>query len=98
MPWLSQNENSKQWVVLRGSNKNHQFISGGKVIPIWEMYRIIVKEISQTNPAGNAISEQFQYTLHWVIPKKINNNAEKKVSRRELNITADDSIRHIVKV
>jgi len=81
-PWLPHNKVFEQWAVLWGSNRNHKYVGGGKVIPIWEMYRIIAKEISLINPVGKAIPEQYsllrtiQYTLHWATPDKLNKNAE----------------------
>lgn len=76
--WLPHNKTFEQWAVLWGSDKNHPEIGGGKVVPIWKLYRIIAKDIIAIgNPASNAIPEQFpllrtmQYTLHWATPDRI---------------------------
>lgn len=77
-PWLPHNKTFEQWAVLWGSDKNHSIVGGGKVIPVWSLYRKIAKDIIAVgSPAGNAISEQFpllrtmQYTLHWATPDKL---------------------------
>jgi len=75
-PWLPKSTKIEQWAVLWASDKNYQVIGGGKIIPIWNLYQIIAKDISSRKAPGNAISEQYsllrtmQFTLHWVI----NNN------------------------
>jgi len=54
------------------------FISGGKVVPMWDMVRIIAKDINAAGKfEGNAISEIFpllrtmQITLNWATPDKL---------------------------
>ena len=78
LPWLPHNKVFEQWAVLWGSDKNHAQIGGGKVIPIWKLYRMIAKDIiALGSPSGNAIPEQFpllrtmQYTLDWATPDKL---------------------------
>jgi hypothetical protein len=75
-PWLPNNGHFEQWAVLWASGTRHRTIGGGKVVPIWDLYRMIAKDIRDCgSPGGNAISEQFpllrtmQYTLHWVTPR-----------------------------
>ncbi len=72
MPWLPHNKHFEQWAVLWASNKNHQEVGGGRVIPIWNLYRMISRDVLAIgSPLGNAIPEQFpllrtmQYTLNW---------------------------------
>lgn len=76
-PWLPHNKKFEQWAVIWGSDTNHPEVGGGKVVPIWTLYRMIAKDIIAFGvPAGNAIPEQFpllrtmQHTLHWVPPQK----------------------------
>lgn len=73
MPWLPHNKTFEQWAVVWGSDVNHPEIGGGKVVPIWKLYRLIAKDIAALGKAaGNAIPETFpllrtmQYTLFWV--------------------------------
>ena len=75
---LPQNKTFEQWAVLWGSDKNHSEVGGGKVVPIWKLYRMISEDIlALGKPEGNAIPEIFpllrtmQYTLHWAKPEKI---------------------------
>lgn len=77
-PWLPHNKRFEQWAVIWASDKNHKEVGGGKVIPIWALYRMIARDIFAIgNPAGNAISEQFpllrtiQHTLSWATPEKL---------------------------
>ncbi len=77
-PWLPHNKTFDQWAVLWGSDRNHATVGGGKVIPIWKLYRMISRDIIAIgSPAGNAIPEQLpllrtmQYTLHWATPDKL---------------------------
>ena len=85
-PWLPHNKKFEQWAVLWGSDKNHSEVGGGKMVPIWKLYRIIAKDIIAIGPpAGNAIPEQFpllrtmQYTLHWAASDKdCNEDAEQE--------------------
>lgn len=77
-PWLPHNKSFEQWAVLWGSDKNHATLAGGKVIPIWKLYRMIARDVlSIGSAAGNAIPEQFpllrtmQYTLEWATPDKL---------------------------
>ena len=84
-PWLPHNKKFEQWAVLWGSDKNISTVGGGKVIPVWKLYRIIAKDIIDIGPpAGNAIPEQFplirtmQYTLHWATPDKLNEEGAKQ--------------------
>ena len=79
-PWLPHNKTFDQWAILWGSDRNHTEIGGGKVVPLWKLYRLIAKDIVAIGkPEGNAISEIFpllrtmQYTLHWATPEKIQN-------------------------
>ena len=78
LPWLPHNKRFEQWAVLWASDRNHAEVGGGKVVPIWRLYRMIAKDILAIgNAKGNAIPEQFpllrtmQYTLHWATPEKI---------------------------
>ncbi len=75
-PFIPHNKRFEQWAVLWASDKNHKKVGGGKVVPIWEMYRKIARDIIAIGrPGGNAISEQLpllrtmQYTLHWASPE-----------------------------
>ena len=85
-PWLPHNNKFEQWAILWGSDKNHPLLAGGKVIPIWKLYRRIARDIIAIGgPDGNAIPEQFpllrtmQYTLHWATPDKLEKeDAEQK--------------------
>lgn len=77
-PWLPHNKSFEQWAVLWGSDRNHSEVGGGKVVPLWHMYRLIAKDIIAIGkPEGNAIPEIFpllrtmQYTLHWAMPDNI---------------------------
>jgi len=77
-PWLPHNKRFEQWAVLWGSDKNHSEVGGGKVVPIWNLYQMIARDIREVgNPGGNAIPELFpllrtmQYTLHWAMPKHV---------------------------
>jgi len=76
--WLPHNKTFEQWAVLWGSDKNYPEIGGGKVMPIWKLYRLIARDIiALGNPEGNAIPETFpllrtmQYTLHWASSDKL---------------------------
>jgi len=71
-PWLPHNSTFEQWAVLWASDKNHQEIGGGKVVPVWKLYRTIAKDLlAHGSPDGNAIPENLpllrtmQHTLHW---------------------------------
>lgn len=73
LPWLPHSKRFEQWAVLWGSDANHPEVGGGKVVPIWKLYRMIGEEVAAIgNPAGNAIPERFpllrtmQHTLFWV--------------------------------
>jgi hypothetical protein len=75
--WLPHNKRFEQWAVLWGSDKNHDKIGGGKVVPIWKLYKQIADDVMMAgSPAGHAISEQWpllrtmQYTLHWAMPER----------------------------
>jgi hypothetical protein len=77
-PWLPHNKTFDQWAVLWGSDKNHPTVGGGKVVPIWTLYKMIVKDVLAVGyPGGNAIPEQFpllrtiQHTMHWAGPGKM---------------------------
>jgi hypothetical protein len=79
-PWLPHNKKFEQWAVLWGSDKNHPEVGGGKVVPIWKMYRMIAKDVIAFGPpAGMAIPEQLpllrtmQFTLHWAVGDKEGN-------------------------
>lgn len=78
-PWLPHNKKFEQWAVIWGSNKNHETIGGGKVVPIWELYQIISKDVIAV-PKSTAIPEQFpllrtmQYTLRWATSDQIGRN------------------------
>lgn len=78
LPWLPHNKTFEQWAVLWGSDKNYKEIGGGKVVPMWDMVRIIAKDINAAGKfEGNAISEIFpllrtmQITLNWATPDKL---------------------------
>ena len=78
MPWIPHNKRFEQWAVLWASKKNHQEDGGGRVIPIWDLYRMISRDVlSIGNPIGNAIPEQFpllrtmQYTLNWATKEQL---------------------------
>jgi hypothetical protein len=80
-PWLPRNKKVEKWAVLIASDKNNAEIGGGKVVPIWKLYRMIVKDINALgNPSSNAIPEIYpllrtiQHTLRWARP--IQNNGE----------------------
>ena len=70
LPWLPHNKTFEQWAVLWGSNRNHETVGGGKVVPIWELYRIIAEDIAKVEKSL-AIPEQLpllrtmQFTLRW---------------------------------
>jgi hypothetical protein len=71
-PWLPHNKRFEQWAVLYASSRNHAEVGGGKVVPIWDLYRKIARDIVAVgDPSGHAIPEQFpllrtmQYTLRW---------------------------------
>ncbi len=71
-PWLSEDTQLEQWAVLWASDMNHKQVGGGRVVPLWELYQIISKDVCKAgSPVGHAISEQFsllrtmQYTLYW---------------------------------
>lgn len=80
LPWLPHNKCFEQWAVLWASDKTHHEVGGGRVIPVWTLYRMIARDVlSVGNPAGNAISEQFpllrtiQHTLNWATPEQLSN-------------------------
>jgi len=69
--------------VLFGSNKTHQEIGGGRVVPVWDLYRMIAKDILAIGkPEGYAMPEQFsllrtmQFTFYWATPEKLENSQE----------------------
>lgn len=44
-PWLPHNNRFEQWAVLWASDKNHQEVGGGKVVPIRKLYQMIANDI-----------------------------------------------------
>lgn len=87
LPWLPHNKRFEQWAVLWGSDRNHDEVGGGKVIPIWKLYRMIARDVLAIgNPAGNAIPEQFpllrtmQYTLNWATPEQLGDGRSEKAT------------------
>jgi hypothetical protein len=92
-PWLPHNKTFEQWAVLWGSDINYQVIGGGKVVPIWKMYRIIAADIIAIGkPEGNAIPEQFpllrtmQFSLYWASPDKMEKDiAEQAAGEKTVN-------------
>lgn len=82
LPWLPHNKTFDQWAVLWGSDKNHPEVGGGKVVPIWELYRMIAKDIIGIGKLENqAIPQQFpllrtmQFTLNWATPDRLEENS-----------------------
>ena len=60
LPWLPHNKRFEQWAVLCKSDRNHQEVGGGKVVPIRKLYRMIASDIMAVgDPARNVIPEQF---------------------------------------
>ena len=71
-PWMDKNTVLEQWAVIWGSTKNHVTIGGGKVVPIWDFYELIGKDIKAIGKIeGNAIPEHFpllrtmQFSINW---------------------------------
>jgi len=76
-PWIPKGAKLEQWVVLWASDINHKTIGGGKVIPIWQLYKNIAEDLNwKESPYGNAIPEQYpllrtmRMALFWV-PERI---------------------------
>ena len=77
-PWVPHNKKFEQWAVLWASNKNHKTVGGGEIVPVWDLYRLIAKDIlDKGGPNTSAIPEQFpllrtmQHTLSWVKPEEL---------------------------
>lgn len=71
-PWMEKKTVLEQWAVIWGSTKNHVMMGGGKVVPIWDFYELIGKDIQAIGKIeGNAIPEHFpllrtmQFSIHW---------------------------------
>lgn len=87
LPWLPHNKRFEQWAVLWASNSNHHEVGGGRVIPVWDLYRMIACDVLVIgNPIGKAIPEQFpllrtmQYTLNWATPDQLENWQEEQAT------------------
>jgi len=76
LPWVQADTEIEQWAVLWGSNRNHLWVGGGQVIPVWDLYRKIACDVLEIgDPARRAIPEQFsllrtmQLTLQYTLRK-----------------------------
>lgn len=90
LPWLPHSKRFEQWAVLWGSNRKYKEIGGGKVVPVWDLYRMIARDILAIgNPQTNAIPEQFpllrtmQFTLNWVTPEQLEPREEEQAPQAD---------------
>ena len=59
-PWLESDANIKQLAIIWGSDANHQFIGGGKVVPIKSfMAEVSARMRAMGKVEGNAIPESY---------------------------------------
>jgi len=72
LPWLPHNKVFDQWAVLWASDRHHAEIGGGRVVPMWALYRRIARDVLEVgDPRRKAIPEPFpllrtiQFTLYW---------------------------------
>lgn len=59
-PWLPQNQKLEQWAIVAGSSDKHEYLAGGKVVPIRELYSIIAADVAAV---GNGVSIPEHFPL-----------------------------------